>query len=88
VEQRHSTKAFLLFNVISLLIPAHYFVKMDASATTTESPTALHINVNNLTFRYQPDQRPILNNLNMQLTDGARCLLIGANGAGLLTSIL
>lgn len=43
----------------------------------------LHINVNNLTFRYQQDQRPILNNLNMQLTDGARCLLIGANGAGM-----
>lgn len=44
--------------------------------------SVLHINVNNLTFRYQADQRPILNNLNMQLTDGARCLLIGANGAG------
>ena len=41
----------------------------------------LHINVQNLTFGY-PDQDPVLRNLNMQLTDGARCLLIGANGAG------
>lgn len=46
---------------------------------TTESP--LHIDVNHLTFAY-PGREPVLRDLNMQLTNGARCLLIGANGAG------
>ncbi len=41
----------------------------------------LHIDVNGLTFGYV-GREPVLRNLNMQLTDGARCLLIGANGAG------
>ena len=51
---------------------------------TTEGPEAeqpMHINVNNLTFGYV-GREPVLRNLNMQLTNGARCLLIGANGAG------
>jgi CCR4-NOT complex subunit CAF16 len=30
--------------------------------------------------------QPVLRNLNMQLTNGARCLLIGANGAGKLVN--
>lgn len=42
---------------------------------------AMHIDVKNLTFGYA-GRKPVLKNLNMQLTDGARCLLIGANGAG------
>lgn len=46
------------------------------------SDSLLHINVNNLCFSYGVDQKPILKNLNLQLTNGARCLLIGANGAG------
>lgn len=41
----------------------------------------LHIDIQNLTFGYA-GREPVLRNLNMQLTDGARCLLIGANGAG------
>lgn len=41
----------------------------------------LHINVNELTFGYA-GREPVLRSLNMQLTNGARCLLIGANGAG------
>jgi len=41
----------------------------------------LHVNVDNLTFQYT-GRPPVLQNLNMQLTGGARCLLIGANGAG------
>jgi CCR4-NOT complex subunit CAF16 len=41
----------------------------------------MHIDVNDLTFGYV-GREPVLRNLNMQLTDGARCLLIGANGAG------
>ena len=36
---------------------------------------------NSLLHRYV-GREPVLRNLNMQLTDGARCLLIGANGAG------
>jgi CCR4-NOT complex subunit CAF16 len=47
--------------------------------TPTEQP--LHVDVRNLTFGY-PGRLPVLKDLNMQLTDGARCLLIGANGAG------
>jgi len=41
----------------------------------------LHIDIKNLTFQYA-GREPVLKNLNMQLTNGARCLLIGANGAG------
>jgi len=58
-----------------------------AATTTTTNTTAstieepLHIDVNNLTFAY-PGREPVLRNLDMQLTNGARCLLIGANGAG------
>ncbi|RYG69416.1 ATP-binding cassette domain-containing protein [archaeon] len=48
---------------------------------TQESTSPLHIDVNDLTFAY-PGKEPVLRSLNMQLTDGARCLLIGANGAG------
>lgn len=59
---------------------------MSAEASTTDEkilpiPPPLHIDVNNLTFGYA-GREPVLRNLNMQLTDGARCLLIGANGAG------
>ena len=46
------------------------------------SDSLLPINVRGLTFSYGNNQKPILNNLNLQLTTGARCLLIGANGAG------
>lgn len=47
--------------------------------TTTEEQ--LHINCQNLEFAY-PGQKPVLRNLNMQLSSGARCLLVGSNGAG------
>ena len=40
-----------------------------------------HVDIKDLTFGY-PGREPVLRNLNMQLTNGARCLLIGANGAG------
>jgi ABC-type cobalamin/Fe3+-siderophores transport system ATPase subunit len=50
------------------------------SSSTDES--TLHINVKRLTFQYSGVPRPILRDLNMQLTAGARCLLIGANGSG------
>lgn len=53
-----------------------------ASATVAAvSNEPMHINVNDLTFGYV-GREPVLRNLNMQLTNGARCLLIGANGAG------
>mgnify|MGYP003386948369 CR=1 FL=1 len=42
---------------------------------------ALCVDVNDLVFAY-PGQASVLKNLNMQLTSGARCLLIGCNGAG------
>ena len=48
---------------------------------TKPAEAPLHIDVQNLTFGYA-GREPVLRNLNMQLTDGARCLLIGANGAG------
>ncbi len=48
---------------------------------TTAEESPMHINVNNLTFGYAGNE-PVLRGLNMQLTNGARCLLIGANGAG------
>lgn len=41
----------------------------------------LHVAVNELTFNY-PGRETILKGLNMHLAPGARCLLIGANGAG------
>ena len=42
---------------------------------------ALHIDVHGLIHSY-PGQKPVLQDLDMQLTGGARCLLVGANGAG------
>ncbi len=57
------------------------------SSFSNETPSAevkkepLHIDIKNLTFNYA-GREPVLRGLNMQLTDGARCLLIGANGAG------
>jgi CCR4-NOT complex subunit CAF16 len=39
------------------------------------------IDINHLTFAY-PGRPQVLTDLNMQLTAGSRCLLIGANGAG------
>jgi len=55
--------------------------EIDAMEGISDDPNPLHINVTDLTFNY-PGREPILRGLNMQLTDGARCLLIGANGAG------
>ncbi len=46
-----------------------------------QSSSPMHIDVKDLTFGYV-GREPVLKNLNMQLTNGARCLLIGANGAG------
>jgi CCR4-NOT complex subunit CAF16 len=51
------------------------------STDQTKIDEPLHIDVKDLTFNY-PGREPILRGLNMQLTNGARCLLIGANGAG------
>lgn len=52
-----------------------------SSFTTPITEEPLHIDVNKLTFAY-PGREPVLRDLDMQLTNGARCLLIGANGAG------
>ena len=52
---------------------------MSGDSEKKEEP--MHVNVKDLTFGYV-GREPVLRNLNMQLTDGARCLLIGANGAG------
>ena len=41
-----------------------------------ESDEPMHIDVKDLTFGYA-GKEPVLRNLNMQLTNGARCLLIG-----------
>lgn len=46
-----------------------------------KAASPMHINIDNLTFGYA-GREPVLRNLSMQLTNGARCLLIGANGAG------
>ena len=53
-----------------------------ASATVAAvSNEPMHINVNDLTFGYV-GREPVLRSMKVQLTNGARCLLIGANGAG------
>jgi len=52
---------------------------LKSAAEATKEP--LHIDIKDLTFGYA-GRDPVLKNLNVQLTDGARCLLIGANGAG------
>jgi len=43
--------------------------------------TDTSVDVNDLVFAY-PGRPPVLQGLNMQLAPGARCLLVGANGAG------
>lgn len=50
-------------------------------AEEIKKPEPLHVDIRDLTFNYV-GRDPVLRGLNMQLTDGARCLLIGANGAG------
>ena len=65
------------------------------SATTTAMPAAKKtkplptippydttraIEINELTFSYDPNLAPTLNKLDLQLPKGSRCLLIGANG--------
>jgi len=52
-----------------------------SNTTTNQGSDPMHIDVQNLTFGYA-GREPVLRDLNMQLTNGARCLLIGANGAG------
>ena len=47
----------------------------------TDGNDPLHIDIKDLTFGYV-GREPVLRDLKMQLTNGARCLLIGANGAG------
>ena len=54
---------------------------MTTSDNDSSSKDPLHIDVQDLTFGY-PGREPVLRGLNMQLTNGARCLLLGANGAG------
>lgn len=49
------------------------------AAANKEQP--LDVNIVDLTFSY-PGREPVLRNLNLQLTNGARCLLVGANGSG------
>lgn len=53
--------------------------KQEDNAQPVAGP--MHIDVKDLTFGYV-GREPVLRHLNMQLTNGARCLLIGANGAG------
>ena len=40
------------------------------------------VDVQSLTFRFSADHKPALQDCNLALTRGSRCLLIGANGAG------
>jgi len=49
--------------------------------TENSAEPPLDVDIKNLTFSY-PGREPVLRNLNLQLTNGARCLLIGANGSG------
>jgi CCR4-NOT complex subunit CAF16 len=43
------------------------------------------ISVRGLRFRYRPEQRVVLDRVDLDIEAGARCLLIGANGAGKTT---
>ena len=54
---------------------------MSALAQMEPKEEPIHLDVKDLTFGYA-GREPVLKNLNMQLSGGARCLLIGANGAG------
>lgn len=54
---------------------------MSGMISRSQDAGPLPVDVNNLSFAYQ-GREPVLSNLNLQLTQGARCLLIGANGAG------
>ena len=53
----------------------------ESGSNVEKKSEPLHIDIQDLTFNYV-GREPVLRGLNMQLTDGARCLLIGANGAG------
>lgn len=52
---------------------------MDVDANKDE---VLAVEVPDLTFSFNPDLPPALENCNLALRKGSRCLLVGANGAG------
>lgn len=52
--------------------------------TETAKTTDLAVNICNLNYSFGP-QKPILNQLNLQLPSASRCLLVGLNGAGKTT---
>lgn len=52
------------------------------AAVKTDEPPAVVINNLNFTFTSGTKKRQVLREMNMELTAGSRCLLIGRNGAG------
>jgi len=58
----------------------HSALNVHADMGQAASPP-LHVDIQNLTFAY-PGREPVLRDLNLQLTNGSRCLLVGANGSG------
>lgn len=64
--------------------------KADEADTENKRPALLRdtpaeqlsVDVKALTFAFAEDKAPALQNCNLSLTRGSRCLLIGANGAG------
>jgi len=78
-----ATTSYVLDNLFTFI--RNKVARMDSTNQNKDKMDAtpeLAIKVTDLTFRYNADERAILNNLNMELPAGSRCLLIGANGAG------
>ncbi len=50
-------------------------------------PTSHHLRVENLTFRYAPDEPPALDGVSLDLPEGRRVAVVGPSGAGKSTLI-
>ena len=55
---------------------------MQAPDTASEPPSDTTVKIENLTFRYQPDQPPIYENFSLTIPAGERVAIVGASGTG------
>lgn len=59
----------------------------DAAEVTTQPPIVGEIEFRNLTFRYQPNDEPVLRDINLRLPAGQTVALVGRTGSGKSTLV-
>lgn len=59
--------------------------QQSSSVSAADIPDELPLSINSLSYAY-PGALPVISDFTLQLPRGSRCLLLGANGAGEITS--